>query len=381
MSNLIHRYQHLGTATEKFKSSLEDKSSLVEDILTKVVIDSLRRYQQRLQVGVQDSVADLLATFKLKIAEEIWNASQDWVITTHREPVLFPPSCRYLYTLAGSTFVVIEQEPIVRTLRLDQSLLYASTSATHFIQQKRLAIPYTTFILHLRNTNPDGSGEEVFSNLYIGWRNSPLSTLKDEIYSPYLPNIHTNTYTVCTGHMDLKMAQTKGISTLTQTVISNFWNSNFNTDLTFHWNAKELVPQIATVEEWEKNSQEDPLFILSIPLLYPIRLDDLITKICIATEKDAPETIDLRHKVTEMTDALAEELFRGIKNYIFKTKFDRFYPKDVTDNLAEVMESMAKDLRTIALGVELQLQNISEEVNGLRANSYKWKKRSSWWTD
>jgi hypothetical protein len=391
MSNLFHRYQHLGTANEGFKTSLHERTGLIEDILARVVIDSLRRYQERLQVGIQDSVTDLLSSFKLQIAEDIYQASQNWMVATHREPILFPPSCRYLYTLAGSTLVVIEQEPIIRTLRLDKYLFenyrspravaqeLESSTNSFLIESKRLAIPYTVFILHFRNDALDGSGDEKFRNLYMGWRNSPLSSLNDQIYAPYLPNIHAQNYTVCTGNHGL--ASKGGISVMTQRVITDFWNSDFNTDLSTHWYNKDSIPQIATVDDWEKNSREDPLFILTVPLVSPISVNGLIKTICTAAEENAPETMDLRHRITEMTDTLSDQLFRGIKNYVFRTKFDRFYPKDVTDNLAGVMETVAKQLHTVALGIEIQLNDINEELNGLRTKDYKWRKRGPSWND
>lgn len=388
MSNLIQRYRHLGKANNGFKHSLDDRTELIEDILTKVVIESIRRYQQRLQVGIQDSVTDLLASFKLQIVDEIYKASQNWMLTTYREPILFPPECRYLYTLAGSTFVVIEQPPIVRTLRLDQRLFEGGAIPPGISpHSKQLAIPYTVFIIHFRNTAVDGSGKEVFRNLYIGWRSRPLSSLNEPIFLPYLPNIHPN-YTVCTGYpgydaLESSQAGGAGISELTQRVITDFWNTSFNNDLSAQWYMKKTVTQLATVGEWERNSRENPLFILDVPLLQPtisLTLKELIDTVGAAAE-ERPETMDLRHHISEMTDFLAGRLFHGIRNYVFKTKFDRFYPKEITDSLAGVMETCAKQLHTVALGIEMKLNDIVEEMNGLRDKSYKWRKRGPSWKE
>ena len=71
-SNLLQRYNHVVSATEGFKGQLEDRTKLVEDVLAKVVIETIRKYQQRVNVGIQDSIVDLLSTFKLKVAEEIF---------------------------------------------------------------------------------------------------------------------------------------------------------------------------------------------------------------------------------------------------------------------------------------------------------------------
>jgi hypothetical protein len=127
--------------------------ALLDDILNRVVHLSLQTYQEKIHVGIQDSLHDILLQFKKEIVLEIHNAAQTWIVSTKKEKTLFPKNCRFLYTMGDSTFVVIEEDPKNRTLSLDKSLVTGGKSNLGSSERLNLALPYCVFVLHFVTTN------------------------------------------------------------------------------------------------------------------------------------------------------------------------------------------------------------------------------------
>lgn len=251
--------QHRQESLRKAQAAIDgiDRTQLIEDVLTKVVIDSLGKYQQKVAVGVQDSISDLLENFKLQVASEIFDIAQNWTLSTKREKLLFPQDCRFLYTIGRSTIVVIEERPGIRSLSMDKSLLGERRQTTRHGDSETitLALPYVVFVLHFRNDVKDGTGQEQFCGLYTGWRQSSLMTLDNSLAAPLLPNTHTN-LSVCTGQ-DVRPGE--NMVDMTQRVINHYWSSTFNTDLsTFWWDKSQYSPHLKHARKWAETSRNNP---------------------------------------------------------------------------------------------------------------------------
>ena len=94
MSELIQQKIH--SLKEAAQLTSADVSTISDKILTQVVIEAIRTYQQKLAVGIEDSVSDLLGSFKHTAATSIIDAASGWQ-TTQQEGFLLPKDCRFCF--------------------------------------------------------------------------------------------------------------------------------------------------------------------------------------------------------------------------------------------------------------------------------------------
>ncbi len=336
MSELLNRYESLKDATRLAVNETSSLEGVIDDVLTKVVHESIKKYQQKLNVGVEDSVSDLLEAFKQKITESIFDAASTWKIA-NKEPVMFPRGCRYAYARGTSTIFVVEQDPGVRTLSFDFS--YGVRNA----ERHALAMPYVVFLAHLKNNWLVG--------LYCGWRTAPLQTLSDLISCPLLPNIHEN-LAVCMA-LDLRYE-----NQTVENAISDFWNSTFNNDVSDRWQAKSAVSlDLTTPESWVEKSEENPLFMLELDFGHNKTIQsciDLLTK-----HEVEPNEDEFLHRLSESIDACVKTLFSKIMRYFKKTKFEKHSPKDVTETLKSAIIKATGDLTDVVRVLDKEISSLT----------------------
>jgi len=329
-----------------------------EEILTKIVIECLKSYQKKINVGVQDSFTDLLDLFKQTISEIIFDHAATWKVTTQRDAILFPTNCRFLYTKGTRTVVIVEEKPQTRSLLLKASITTSDT------RRFSLALPYTVFVaLFIKNK---------FTNLYAGWRTSPLTTLEDMLYRPLLPNIHQNLL-VCTGAVNFEEDE---IGQKTQEIISHFWNSEFNHDLSNMWKDKQnFHPNLSTAESWEHFSKIDSSFILNTNLNSGSSVIHIINN-CVGHEFELDET-QLCHNLTNKIDECVADLFKRVMNYFQKSKFEKHYPKDVQEELKAALQFVCREYTSSIQALQEGLDELKLDV--CCNNTYGWEKRSEFW--
>lgn len=377
--NLQTKHHSLTNVVKSAVKQMKDnKHAVVEDILTKVVIECLKKFEDKVNVGVQDSVADLLDTFRTKIASDIFDIAQTWSLTTSREKVLFPKNCRFLYNMGTSTIVVIEEPPMFRTLTLDRNLLGEHMEGNSRVtRQALLPLPYTTFIMHFINSRSDGKGRERLSSMYVFWNSKPLESLTDMLYEPILPNIHQN-YSLCMGH-DFSLTSTT-ISEMVREAVNEFWSSAFNNDLSMRWWAKDYIDnRLRTVAEWE---QLNPLDMFEMNYHAAMPLDRFINTCVGAHEEVNIDASMMRRRLAETIDNCVSNLFNKVLKYFRKTKFDKFYPKDIVENLGTSITSISDELIGLVLGMELELKKLSDGVRNSKnsSNFYGWEPKGGFWT-
>lgn len=366
MSQYLQRHRHLKDASNSLIEEFEDMSDLATDILTRVVVETIHKYQQKINVGIQDSVGDLLDNFKIKITNSIIDASSKWRIA-NRDYVLFPRGCRFAYSKGQQTIFVLEQEPQLRSLLLRKTLVDSNASMGN--ERIALALPYVVFIIHLKNNK--------FTNLYSGWRNSPLQSIHDTLARPILPNIHDN-LAVCTGSINNSIYAMEP-NQMCLEIINHFWNSEFNNDLSHFWNTRfEIDSRLGCVRNWSKESQQDPTFILQIkqkPEKSIKHFIDLLTR----HENEADET-QLRHKLTESIDLCVNHLFYKILRYFKNTKFEKYHPKEIKDLLTKIMVKANSEFSDMVFAIKREIEKLQKELDHATI-PVKFEKRSDIWND
>lgn len=348
----------------------ESNPTLANDILTRVVIPTLDKFQKKISVGLQDSISDLLDQFKKEIETEIFDVAQNWSLRNKQEKLLFPRNCRFAYTKGKSTVLIIEQDPIQRALTLDTRLVgrrgevtSGNSTSGHSTVRLPLQLPYVLFAFRWSNG--------LFQKCYTAWTKNSIQKLSDPIYDPLLPNIHHN-YEICFGSM-FQNRVFPSIGEGCHEIISAFWQSTFNLDLDGFWWSKRNIPAIADATTWSES--QDPFLFNNIDLPKQIGSTvESLVDLCLHKEND-PDSLDLKKQLTKSIEACSDHMFTKLLKYFKKKKFDRFYPKEVESELTVAIESIIQELRNVVLVMNDQLETVSQQTHFSRkdVDHYGWE--------
>jgi len=342
------RCQSLKEAAQLSLEEIEGFDELSERVLTQVVLASIRTYQQKVAVGIEDSASDLLDTFKKNVTKQIFDTAAGWR-AVQRDNFLYPRGCRFCFQKGNNTIVVIEQDPQVRTLSFmagmqddDQDL---DRSSPHS-ERASLSLPYGVFVFRFNS--------DTFLDVRYYWRTAPLKNLADTVHCCVLPNIHVGGR-VCLG--DVISGQT--ISDICENVIGQFWSSQFNMDLADEWWGKgRLAPAIATGRAWQECTITNPLFILQVPFRIHKTLKEVIDQV--ADGEEASESA-FRHKVSTDIDSCVGQLFHKISSYLNKTKFEKHSPKDIKESLRHHLRTSVFELIDIVVSLNHEINKLAVE--------------------
>jgi hypothetical protein len=379
MSRLEQQHCLLTESLDKTLRELDTFDNLAEEVLTRVVIPTINTYQEKVNVGVQDSVSDLLETFKQSITHVVIDAARGWRVA-NRDAFIFPRGCRFCFTKGDSTIFVIEQDPQVRSLAFQRGMLGDAYDVLRGTERVALSLPYVVFIFHFR-TGVDAS-------VYTGWRNTKLRSLEDKLAKSLLPNNHDN-MSVCMGNnftppQDTTFGRTMGRDLMAEHIdsaISHYWQSQFNNDLATDWWCKyKLDNRLADGKSWANNSESNPMFILEVRLPYDGQksLREMLN--WLTTYENEPDENSLRHKLAESIDSCAEGLFSKILRYFKKTKFDKHHPKQIKDDLKVAMRGLFSELAELVLVIQHEMKSTSKDIETIKSKPVI-EARGSLWTD
>lgn len=355
-------------------------NDLMDDVLNRVVIETIRTYQTKLNVGVADSVADLLQNFKAKVAEEIFETVSGWQVEKG-EPFLLPRNTRFCAHRGKNTIFVIEEQPQCRTLNLHEKLTletnndYEPVSPSFDFVRFHLAMPYVLFMIHFHEGN--------FKSAWTWWRTRPLNSLNDDVKQPILTNVHKSGQ-ICWGDtVSVTDFIGKEMCEVVEIVIRSFWASRFNNDLSRRWWEKDLIDaRLVTPQLWAETSRLDPNFILHLNFG-----DDDLPNIQTMIERCVvgvvlPDESLMRQALNEKVDATTDALFHRILNYFKKTKFDRFHPKDIKGKMSEVFKRANAQLIDLVLALGKETEEIRQEVESCqRPNVFQPQSKGPFWSD
>jgi hypothetical protein len=341
------RCRSLKEAAQLSLEEIEGFDQLSERVLTQVVLASIRTYQQKVAVGIEDSASDLLDTFKKNVTKQIFDTAAGWR-AVQRDNFLYPRGCRFCFQKGNNTIVVIEQEPQVRTLSFmagmqgdDQDLERSDQSERAF-----LSLPYSLFVFSFK--------DDMFLNVRCYWRTEPLKSLTDTVHCCVLPNIHVGGM-VCLGTGTIS----GNISDVCESILAQFWASQFNMDLADEWWGKgRLAPAIATGRAWQEYTRTNPLFILQVPFRIHKTLKEVIEQVANGEE---PSESSFRHKVSTDIDSCVAQLFHKISSYLNKTKFEKHSPKDIKESLRDHLRTSVFELIDIVVSLNHEINKLAVE--------------------
>lgn len=337
-------------ATEGFLSKISNLNAISDDIVSKVLVPTIKIYQEKVNVGIQDSISDLLDNFKQRIVDTVIQTTSHWKLP-QRDLLLFPKNCRFCYQKGQSTIFVIEEEPQVRSLVIENSIMgKIYDSNTHGNSRVPLALPYIIFVMHFKNNN--------LNYVYSSWSVNPLTSLENMLYFPLLPNLHDN-LSVCMA--DMPNRKTLNMLEKIDIALNGYWNSEFNSDLADRWWSKHLRhPKLESCKTWSEASLENPLFIREAKLQSAKTLKNLLD----VTTKHETEVDEnaLLHNLTERIDETTKLLFNKILAFMRKTSFDKYYPKSVNEQLAGIMKEANTEIANFYFVLENELKLLRQEL-------------------
>lgn len=344
MPQLYEKLLRLNEASQASLKESRDLKNVSNEILQKVVFETIDKYQQKLNVGIQDSVSDLVDAFKENLTEQILNTVSGWRVQ-QKDYFLFPRNCRFCFSKGLHDIVVIEQEPQIRSLLFDSKIVEQYFESNKRGQERiPISTPYNIFVLHFKSS--------VFVEMYFGWRTTPLKNIDDIIYFSLLPNIH-NSMAVCMGRVDGDFGN--NISERTDSVIDYFWNSSFNNDLSTNWWDKwKINLNLRSAKTWSERSLIDPSFILELDFRPAKRLKSIID--IITMHVNEPSVDSLSHNLSSSINLLVEGLFKKIMHYFKHTKFEKHYPKDISDVLSRFILETLNDFSALNLIIQNELE-------------------------
>jgi len=345
--SLSQRYQSLKEAAQISLDEIKGFDLISERVLTQIVLESIRSYQQKVSVGIEDSAADLLDTFKKNIAKQIFETASGWRVT-QRDCFVFPRGCRFSFQKGINTIVVVEQDPQVRTLSFRAGMQANDHDIGVYFDSERasLSFPYSVFVFTFVN--------DQFTKVKFFFRSSPLKSIEDNLYCSVLPNIHIG------GDVCLGDRPSGTITEVCEKVIASFWSSQFNFDLADEWwNKSRISPLIATGEVWQEQTKTDPLFILDVPFRLWKSLREVVDGL--GSSEEVSESV-FRHKVHSDIDSCTEFLFHKITTYLKKTKFERHSPKDVEESLKNHLKLSVAELAEVVMSLHHEINKLSKDV-------------------
>lgn len=189
------------------------------------------------------------------------------------DPIILPKNCRYYSTNnSGVRTLVIEEEPRIRSIRLDLSMLSSIERLkktgkielygfNDFLDNNKspytfmLSMPYIIYIINIDIYNN-------ISSFKIFFRVSPLNSLSDYLFKANLTNISKDDQMVCLGDGNVKRGN--NLAESVESTISQFWDSPFNSDYSYNYEDYAEVPEVCDYLTWNYYTRIDPMFIFSV---------------------------------------------------------------------------------------------------------------------
>ncbi len=345
--SVSQRYQSLKEATQLSLNEVEGFDLLVEQLLSKVVLETIRTYQTKLAVGIEDSAADLLDTFKRSVIQQIFETASGWRIS-HNDCFVLPRGCRFCFRKGKSTIFVIEQDPQIRTISMlmdvNENLVRPYNNlGTAVVKRFSLAMPYSVFVIRITDNG-------IVDTRYY-WNIRPLQRMSDDLLEATLPNIHVGGQ-VCMGQPTIS----ENKSVMCDEITSTFWNSQFNGDLSKGWDDKERLG-IWSATDWQTKSTQNLFFLLPLAhkVVKPLReITDSFQ-----SDDELPNESQFRHKLEEEIEKCSERLFHKITAYIKKTKFEKHCPKDIKDLVREQFRGATSELTDTVIALQNEVNSFS----------------------
>tara|TARA_Y100000034_G_scaffold6676_1_gene7341 strand:- start:143 stop:1234 length:1092 start_codon:yes stop_codon:yes gene_type:complete len=358
-----------------------DYDAVSQQIIDQIIRISFDQFVQKLEVGAEDLATLIVNDLREKSLQAILGTMTFTRQIARDEGFLFPTGTRFLFNRGNAKIVVVEQPPQVRTLILSDSLLFPTEKASLGVNlegkdassQWALSLPYVVFIAFIVDKD-----KADYCQLYVFFNKKPLESLDSKIYKPVFSNTNGDC-SVCRASAPWK--KKAPVNLKIETLISSFWQSKFNTDLSDHWKNRHEIDQRLLLPTWLTLSVNDPLFVCNVNWHSFTTLGKAMDKVVSQNFEHCGVTADRVHsKFTALITPILEDLNKRLIAYLKQERLERFYPKDVKKDLSHLVQGMCGEMETFIRKLVLELgaarQRINqqgEEINWEKSEDGVWK--------
>ncbi len=316
-------------------SGTEAKNKIIHS-MTSAVEMTADQTCKRLCNEIRATADGITAQFRHALSDKLWKCYQQY--KRDDGPIMLPKGTRVAYTKGIRTVLLIEEEPTVRCLSFSQAVddgpSIAGVTRKGF-RRYNLSLPYLYFM-----TTFDDQKCASFS---VFLSNTRMKDMSHKLHPVPLPNVWRDKRNHGEIHFPMCMGEnTNGesfwstinglsIPEQTEAMISGFWSRTFNGHLG-EGVYKSIDKRLSSLSNWEKESQQDPLFTLTINWPDGKTASHLVQQL-----------LDWRPKVTldvaeqnlhKLFDQASKELDADIKKLTAQTAITGF-GKLMTDKQAE----------------------------------------------
>ena len=199
---------------------------------------------------------------------------QDWIL---------PDGIKLVKTRGSVTVLVYERPPQVYNLKWIADDSPAPFGRGTKYRTVRIALPYLIVLAVFERAR--GTRIQLSQTNECFFRNTPLKSIQDELLYPALLNcskIATEAGQplswICTAKMDLRAVarerdenkrMREGLRTLLHCLLETGYNHSSEHHEKSSWFTESTTvdPRVSTIENWEKATKEDQLFVLDVPWL------------------------------------------------------------------------------------------------------------------
>lgn len=314
------------TMSSARKNELSASSEYTEKMIQFVVNKALRKFKSEVAKIGTDEMDFILSNFRERLIKEVHSRmtmlfnNQDR--SSAKEAGILPQGTRFHIQKNDYDFLVVEQSPQTRTVSVSNSLSKRDDKNSF-----NLAFPYVVFLLVFK--------EERLTGFFVHYRNRPLTSLDDRLCRPNLPNMDgTNVCLGFNGHNVI------GLVARTEEVIGHFWNSQFNRDWRDNYELYSYRDRrLKNFSVWERNSKENPLFVLDVQWEEMFSLRDMIVRHASNIEEFSSrfgeEEIKSAFAVTG--DDMREALMKRFGKIKVKNKYSDLISTTVKEHREEVI--------------------------------------------
>lgn len=344
----------LGARIESLRNGVVEKERASASALLQEASDkTLARFKEDLLAGAIETASEELAPFKKTVTESLRGRVIDTLKSGHGGSIstLLPHGTRFVASHGPTMLVVVEQEPMIRTVRwqadrlsthldnLESTGITVTPEMREKIKNPRfeIALPYLVYLLRF-------SGGKLMA-VHIFCRTSPLRTVDDKLFVAPLPHLRHRNGEVCFG--DAFKKKGNSIAELTEAALVSFWQSEFTYG---HWaegfdRARTSNVDLINLWRWEERSHKNPRFILEAQFETPS--DDYAHSIATFWREISQSAVRSEVMTYDALVARAMEdgeaaLRKVVREFFTSVSVDRRYVKTVEQALDDTLKNMGR---------------------------------------
>jgi len=219
----------------------DKREQIAKTILNRVLMPVMQESAASIQDEAQKYTQNAVAVLQKELLEN--------------QQLVLPEGVRFHKRVGKLDYLVIEQQPMVRTVLVDTSYHKGKIGASRYAEaslgakEYRIALPYVVYQITL--------SDYQMAKFHIAFRTEPLKTLKDKLSLCVLPNSHAEGTVCCpfTRHNHTNIVDA------VSHIIGFYWQSQYRYCLHHSF---PNDPAFKTWDAWEKASEENPLFVLNL---------------------------------------------------------------------------------------------------------------------